>query len=150
MKNDLGQTIAELRKNKGLTQQELADMIFCSKELVGKIETGKRAVNTSFLIELSTILEFNFVQYSKNLHKYKNNDHYNLVHTMIDLFSNHNYKELEKILMSNPLTKELNYGSVYIIAEYCKALVLVNLHRDYLNAEKVLLKVLKNRVGTKV
>ena len=37
-----GSRIAELRKENGLTQQELADKLFVSRELVCKWETGER------------------------------------------------------------------------------------------------------------
>ncbi len=131
------------RIKKGLSQQQLADELFCSKALIGKIEVNKRAVNEEFITPLSTILEFNFIQYRRNFHKYNTIEHYNLAHELTDLFKSHHYEQLEMILKENSLTKELNYGSAYIIREYCKALVLVNVHSDYLSAEKILLKVLK-------
>ena len=39
---DTGAKVAELRKAKGLTQQELAGKLFVSRELVCKWENGER------------------------------------------------------------------------------------------------------------
>lgn len=142
MKNALGKTVLKLRKEKGYTQQELAEMLFCSRELIVKIESGERSISEDSIVNLSVILEFNFVHYKKTSHKYKKLEHYNIVHVLIDVLREGNYKQLENIIENNTIINELNYGYPYIIKEYCNALILVNIYNNYSRAEKKLLKIL--------
>lgn len=50
-----GQKIASLRKNAGFSQDELAEKLFVSRELVSKWETGKRNPDYRMIIKLSDI-----------------------------------------------------------------------------------------------
>lgn len=50
-----GQQIALLRNSKGLTQQELAEKLFVSRELVSKWETGTRRPPYKTVIEMAKI-----------------------------------------------------------------------------------------------
>lgn len=142
MKKNLGVNISTLRKKKGLTQQDLADVLYCSKELIAKIEAGERSVSMEQLMPLSTFLDFNFVQYLKNFHKFKTIEHFELVHIMIDLLTASNYEELEDILDHDPKVQELDYGSPKIICSYCRALTLTNIHNNYEGAQKLLLEAI--------
>ena len=54
----IGQRIAELRKWKGLSQEELAKSIKVSRPSLAQIELGNRSVNILELQELSMVLEF--------------------------------------------------------------------------------------------
>ena len=55
-KERLGAFIAELRKEKGYTQKELADKLFLSNKAVSKWETGASIPDTTLLIPLAEIL----------------------------------------------------------------------------------------------
>ncbi len=51
-----GQKIAELRKNARLSQDELAEKLFVSRELVSKWETGKRNPDYGMITEIAKVL----------------------------------------------------------------------------------------------
>jgi len=55
-KEKLGAFIAQLRKEKGYTQKELADKLFLSNKAVSKWETGASIPDTTLLIPLAEIL----------------------------------------------------------------------------------------------
>lgn len=57
MENTLGQRISTLRKNKGLTQEELANMLNVSAQAVSKWENDITCPDISLLPELAEILE---------------------------------------------------------------------------------------------
>ncbi len=51
-----GQTIIELRKRAGLTQEQLAEKLFVSRELVSKWENGSRRPAGEYLKKLAQLL----------------------------------------------------------------------------------------------
>ncbi len=57
---DLGITIAELRLQKGLTQEKLAEYCEVSKRTIQRIESGEVKPRAFTLNNLSNILEFDF------------------------------------------------------------------------------------------
>lgn len=50
-----GQKIAKLRKNKSLTQEQLAEKLFVSRDLVSKWETNKRVPDHKTILKLAEI-----------------------------------------------------------------------------------------------
>ena len=56
-KKEFGCFISTLRKEKGLTQKELAEKLFISDKAVSKWETGYRIPDTSLLVPLAKILD---------------------------------------------------------------------------------------------
>ncbi len=55
-KSEFGAFVAQLRKDAGLTQKELADKLYVSNKAVSKWETGVSLPDTALLIPLSEIL----------------------------------------------------------------------------------------------
>lgn len=53
----LGKNIQQARKNKGFSQNELAEKLNISREHLAKIETAKRYISLRLLFKLSDILE---------------------------------------------------------------------------------------------
>jgi transcriptional regulator with XRE-family HTH domain len=53
----LGARIAALRRERGMSQAELADKLGCSASAVGMYEQGRREPSVDMLVELSRILE---------------------------------------------------------------------------------------------
>ena len=51
----MGKFIASLRKEKGITQYDLAEMIPVSRDAVSKWERGKRCPDPQVLVKLSEI-----------------------------------------------------------------------------------------------
>lgn len=56
-KERFGKLIAECRKRKGYTQQELAEQLLVSNKAVSKWETGNSLPDISLLLPISEILE---------------------------------------------------------------------------------------------
>ena len=54
-----GSFISEMRKDKGLTQKELADQVGVSDKAVSRWETGKGLPDTSIMPELCKVLDIN-------------------------------------------------------------------------------------------
>ena len=52
-----GQTIAALRIKKNMTQEELASMLFVSRDLVSKWETGKSKPNYRMILKLAELFQ---------------------------------------------------------------------------------------------
>ncbi len=53
----LGRKIFKVRKEKGLSQNQLAEMLDISREHLAKIETAKRCISLGLLIEVADKLE---------------------------------------------------------------------------------------------
>ncbi len=53
----LGKNIQKARKSKGLSQNELADMLNISREHLAKIETAKRRISLHLLFALCNCLD---------------------------------------------------------------------------------------------
>lgn len=53
----LGRNIFTKRKEKGFSQNQLAEMLDISREHLAKIETAKRCVSLRLLIDISEVLD---------------------------------------------------------------------------------------------
>jgi len=53
----VGQTIESLRKSKGMTQDDLASALFCSRQAISKWERGKGMPSIEVLIELTRLFD---------------------------------------------------------------------------------------------
>lgn len=53
---DLGQRLKDLRKAKGLTQQQVADRVWVTKAMISSYELSTRAPSYEVLIKLSKLL----------------------------------------------------------------------------------------------
>lgn len=53
----LGRSIFKMRKQKGLSQNQLAEMVDISREHLAKIETAKRCISLGLLIDISDALK---------------------------------------------------------------------------------------------
>ena len=51
--HSLGKAISEVRKKRGLSQNEFAEIIDISREHLAKIETAKRSVSLDLLIKIA-------------------------------------------------------------------------------------------------
>ena len=60
----IGKRIASLRKNAGLSQDELADKLFVSRELVSKWETDKRNPDYEMIEKIANVFEVSVVELS--------------------------------------------------------------------------------------
>ena len=72
MNNDLGKTMKELREQKGLTQQQLADYLKVTTSQISKMENGDSGVDLEYIMKLyplyglSSVDEFIYYQKKKN------------------------------------------------------------------------------------
>ena len=61
-KEKFGKFICELRKEKGMTQKQLAEKLFLSDKAVSKWETGNSIPDTAMLIPLAEIFEISVTE----------------------------------------------------------------------------------------
>jgi len=67
LQKQIGQRITELRKMKGLSQEDLAKSVKISRPSLAQIELGNRGVNVFELQQLSLVLSFSMDDFmSKN------------------------------------------------------------------------------------
>ena len=91
--------IYELRKEKGLSQYQLADMIPISRQAVSKWERGKTIPDSSTLIRLSEIFDVSINELLKG-ERLENNSIKELESTTLSIVDEHNKKkeEMKKIV----------------------------------------------------
>ena len=53
----IGKKIKFLREQKGMTQQELADLVRADRQYIYKIETGKKNITLDYLDKIAQVLE---------------------------------------------------------------------------------------------
>lgn len=63
VQRDAGRRIAELRRSRHLTQQELADRLDVSIRYVQRVEAGEKNLTVRFLAELAPILRAQVVDF---------------------------------------------------------------------------------------
>lgn len=144
--NNLDRNIGKLmyiqRKKLKLSQQDVANVLFCVRSNISHYENGSRSIPHEYLLPLSKVLKFNFIQYVENSHKYKTTEHYQLAYEMIDYTVNFSYEKLEELLSNEVIINEFNYGSAFILREYSRAQVATYIYNDYESAETILLNIL--------
>ena len=67
---DIAEQIKKIRKEKGLSQQELADKLSMNRVQYNRIETGKSDPTMNILQRIATVLDINVVEFFEA----KNND----------------------------------------------------------------------------
>ena len=70
---NIGKFIQKLRKEKNMTQKELADKLFVTENAIGNWENGRRIPDYSILKQLCEILDTNFNELlsGKRINDYK-------------------------------------------------------------------------------
>jgi len=63
----LGQHIAAIRKNKGVTQEKLADLVDVHRTYIGFIEQGKRNPSIGNINKIAKALDVSLVEIFKKL-----------------------------------------------------------------------------------
>lgn len=122
--------IKNLRLKKSLTQFQISKLLNIPSSTYSMIETGRRSVSNDILIPLSNILDFDFVTFSKNIHKYKTLEHYLLATELLQLIYLDDADKFTYILRNSPLINEFDYGEPQIIRTYCEVLSLIKVENN--------------------
>lgn len=146
----LPKLIKRLRKDKKLSQFQIATLLKIPSSTYSMIESGHRKPNDDILISLSNILEFDFITFSEKISSYKSLEHYLLANELIRLLNSNDVSVITpifNIFKTNPLISEFNYGEPEIIKIYCNTLIWVHIDknvelayttcRDFLNITKL-------------
>ncbi len=151
MEYQLGDIIKKKRIELGYTQQELADLSGYTRTLISKIEQSKRNPSDDLLLELSYILSFDFVSIQKNIKNFKSFTHYSLYHELSQAVDVRNISKINKLVNHKIIKEEFNYGDTYILREYCKSIIYLEINEDIKKAHKKCLKILnidENSINT--
>lgn len=65
-REELGLRLREIREKKGLSQEQLADIMNVSRTTISKIESGKFNCSYDYIIKFSAVLDFDVVIKEKN------------------------------------------------------------------------------------
>ena len=110
--NDFANLLYELRKNKHLTQTELAQKIGVSNKTISKWENGETYPETAQLIALSSLFNITIDELLKGKIKEKNLTPINNIENTEN--KENNNKEINKKIEPSPLTKKM---AIQIIIE---------------------------------
>ena len=54
---EVGKNIKKIRKEKNLTQDDLAERLYCTRQTISNYENGKSEPNIALLVEIAKVLE---------------------------------------------------------------------------------------------
>lgn len=111
--NKIGKFIASLRKEKGLTQQELGDKLFVTDKAVSKWERGLSLPDISLLKKLAEILDVEVIDILEG--KKNSNKKINIEEELEKIKTNLNKKHKRKILRIITLIVILIFIIIYIL-----------------------------------
>ncbi len=129
--NTFGNLLKSLRTKNDFSQENLAKLTNHSRSAISMFESGERLPTNEFLVSVSKVLKFDFINLIENIDKYKTLEHYLLINEILHLVSLREDEKINQILTENPLIKELDYGEPLLIKQYCEVLMLMDYHKDY-------------------
>ena len=63
----LSENIKNLRKTKGISQEELAFSLSSARNYIGCIERGEKSPSLDFMLDISNVLGCNLAEFFKNV-----------------------------------------------------------------------------------
>lgn len=119
----IGKIIAEKRKSKAMSQEDLAILLDCTQQFISKVERDKSGLSKIYQIKFSKIFDFDFVTLCNNLEHYRSLEHYLLSRELIIAIEEENRSKIKEILKDELLISEFNYGRPLILKLYSKAVI---------------------------
>ena len=96
----LGRRIREIRKTKGLTQEQLSDLVNIEQKHVSRIEMGKNAPTIDRLEKLSTVLNVPLREFFDFIHLSDQNARARSIDEMLKELNDENQQLAYKIIAS--------------------------------------------------
>lgn len=122
MKNT-GEIIKYLRKSKNLSQEQLSDLIGCTREFISQIERNKCNLPDYLVLPLSNILTHDLTKLIKTIDEYEKLEHYILSYQLIELIEKKDNYNIFLLLKNEIISSEFNYGNPKVLKLYCTALI---------------------------
>ena len=97
--NSLGETIKHLRTEKGLSQQQFADMLYVDRSTCANWETGRRMPDTSMIVNISKVLGVSVEAFKEEFANFKTHD----LTYWFKCLTYHLLKDINKVRMTNKL-----------------------------------------------
>lgn len=117
-----------------LTQVNLAELTFCSQELISKIEKGTRSISPELLIMLSKALKYDLVSLAKEIDSFENFEHYKVYNELVIAIEKQNILDLVRILDCEIVKNEFTYEKVYLKKIYCECGILADVYKKPLQS----------------
>lgn len=129
MKN-IGEIIKYLRKSKKLSQEDLSELVGCSREFISQIERNKCNLPDYLILPLSKFLSHDISNLIKNIDKYENFNHYLISHKLIDLIEKKDNHSINLMLKNKTIVNEFDYGYPKVLKLYCSSLIETVINKD--------------------
>lgn len=140
----IGSAIRFLRKSNNLSQEQLASLVYCTREFISQIERDKRKLPQHLIVFFSNALNHDIDNLIGNLDKYKNFNHYLICYRLIDCMLVYDMEKIKFIIEQNKtVINELNYGDPRILKLYCSALIESNININLEASTKICLEILE-------
>ena len=112
-----GKLISSIRKDKGLTQKQLADSLGVSNATISKWETGKGFPDISLLEPLASVLDITVSEVLAG-ERHKNNDENNsLINDLVEISINEQNRKIKVTNWIIAITVALLYISISVITQ---------------------------------
>ena len=112
-----GKLISSIRKDKGLTQKQLADSLGVSNAMISKWETGKGFPDISLLEPLASVLDITVSEVLAG-ERHKNNDENNsLINDLVEISIKEQNRKIKVTNWIIAITVALLYISISVITQ---------------------------------
>ncbi len=138
----LGSIIAVLRKNKKLSQEQLSNLLGCTREFISQIERNKCNLPSYHILPLSNILCIDLNNLINHIDDYNSFEHYLLASKLIDCIEEKRIMDIDELLKNEIIINEFDYGEAMVLKLYCSALVEKYINNDIKKSIDFCLEVL--------
>ncbi len=129
---EINNLLKQLRKEYGYSQQELANMIHCSPQHISRLEKGHREVTDELISSLSKVFNVDFFHLKSKLERFTSIADYTDFYYLRQCIEKEDFVGIEKKIQElDACPNRFNYGDPLLLKQYCKALILSLLNKEY-------------------
>jgi transcriptional regulator with XRE-family HTH domain len=99
-KNLFGKRLKELREKRGMTQEELSNLLDIEWQHVSRLENGKNLPSCSILISLANVFDIDIREFTEYEHLNPENNVDNSINKLLSLATNEQKKVIFRIIQA--------------------------------------------------